>query len=144
MNLTHGLTSVGQLGLNASRATEFITKLYFTTEADTEGMSSFIDNFLAETAAGGALISTTNSTSLELLTTNLVQGDHYVGTAKIGTDDGRYGGEAVVDTNTKVYGTDNLFVVDGSIHADLPTSNTQAIVMVIAEKAAEKILALPM
>ena len=28
-------------------------------------------------------------------------------------------GMAVVDTNTKVFGTDNLFVVDASIHADL-------------------------
>jgi cellobiose dehydrogenase (acceptor) len=142
--LTHGLTSVGQLSVNATGATELITKPYFTTEADTNGMAAFIDNFLAETAASGTLLSTTNSTGLELLATNLVQGDHYVGTAKIGTDDGRYGGEAVVDTNTKVYGTDNLFVVDGSIHADLPTGNTQAIVMVVAEKAAQKILALPM
>lgn len=48
----------------------------------------------------------------------------------------------VVDTNTKVYGTDNLFVVDASIHPDLPTGNTQAIVMVAAEAAAARILAL--
>ncbi|KAL5409176.1 hypothetical protein PMIN03_006106 [Paraphaeosphaeria minitans] len=48
----------------------------------------------------------------------------------------------VVDTNTLVYGTDNLFVVDASIHADLPTGNTQATVMVVAEHAVAKILAL--
>lgn len=142
--LTHGLTSVGQLGVNATGATEFITQPYFTTTADTEGMASFIDNFLAQTIAGGVLHPSTNATGLELLTSALVSGDHYVGTAKIGTDDGRYGGNAVVDTDTKVYGTDNLFVVDASIHADMPTGNTQAIVMVVAEKAAQKILALPM
>lgn len=51
-------------------------------------------------------------------------------------------GTAVVDTDTKVFGTDNLFVVDASIHPDLPTGNTQAIVMVVAEQAAAKILAL--
>jgi cellobiose dehydrogenase (acceptor) len=107
-------------------------------------MSSFIDKFLTETIAGNVLHPATNSTGLELLTSALVSGDHYVGTAKIDTDDGRYGGEAVVGTNTKVYGTDNLFVVDASIHADLPTGNTQAIVMVVAEKAAQKNLALPM
>jgi cellobiose dehydrogenase (acceptor) len=48
----------------------------------------------------------------------------------------------VVDTDTRVYGTDNLFVVDASIHPDMPTGNTQAIVMVAAEAAAARILAL--
>jgi len=63
--------------------------------------------------------------------------------AKLRTDSGLEGGEAVVDLDTKVYGTENLFVVDASIHADLPTGNTQAIVMVVAERAAERILVLP-
>lgn len=49
---------------------------------------------------------------------------------------------AVVDTDLKVLGMQNLFVVDASVHPDLPTGNTQAIVMVVAERAAEKILAL--
>ncbi len=142
--LTHGLTSVGALGVNASGTTEFITLPYFTTKEDSEGMASFLDNFIAQAAAGGVIHLASNSTGTELLTSALSQGDHFVGTAKIGTDDGRKGGEAVVDLDTKVYGTDNLFVVDASIHADLPTGNTQAIVMVVAEKAAQKILALPM
>jgi cellobiose dehydrogenase (acceptor) len=34
--------------------------------------------------------------------------NHWVGTAKMGTDSGLNGGTAVVDTNTKVYGTDNV------------------------------------
>lgn len=46
-----------------------------------------------------------------------------------------------MDLDTKVYGTDNLFVVDASFHPDLPTGNTQAIVMVAAEAAAKKVLA---
>ncbi|TEY80905.1 hypothetical protein BOTCAL_0036g00330 [Botryotinia calthae] len=64
-----------------------------------------------------------------------------VGTAKMGTDDGRSNGTAVVDLDTKVYGTDNLFVVDASIHHDLPTGNTQAIIMVVSEHAAARIAA---
>merc|ERR1712098_243456 len=68
-----------------------------------------------------------------------VQGSHFVGTTIMGeTNDGT----AVVDTNAKVFGTDNIFVVDASIHPDLPTGNTQAIVMVVAEHAAGKIIAL--
>ncbi|RAL68258.1 hypothetical protein DID88_008958 [Monilinia fructigena] len=68
-----------------------------------------------------------------------VTGSHFTGTAIMGTAND---GSSVVDTDTKVWGTDNLFVVDASIHPDMPTGNTQAIVMVAAEQAAQKILAL--
>ncbi|KAK0710759.1 cellobiose dehydrogenase [Lasiosphaeris hirsuta] len=64
-------------------------------------------------------------------------------TAKIGTDDGRTGGSAVVDLNTKVYGTDNLFVVDASIFPGMITANPSAAIVIVSEHAATKILALP-
>lgn len=35
-------------------------------------------------------------------------GGHYTGTDRLGTDNGRNSGSAVVDTNAKVYGMDNL------------------------------------
>lgn len=43
--------------------------------------------------------------------------------------------------DVKAWGTGNLYVVDSSIHADLPTSNTQAITTIVAEKTVEKIIA---
>lgn len=44
--------------------------------------------------------------------------------------------------DTDIFSTfQNLFVVDASIHPDLPTGNTQAIIMVVAEQAAAKIAA---
>ena len=61
----------------------------------------------------------------------------------MGTDDGRSGGTAVVDTNTKVWGTDNLFVIDASIFPGQVTSNPTAAIMIVSEHAAAKILALP-
>ncbi|KAK3368229.1 cellobiose dehydrogenase-like protein [Podospora didyma] len=70
--------------------------------------------------------------------------NHWTGTAKIGTDDGRINsGSAVVDTNTRVYGTDNLFVVDASIFPGVPTTNPSSYIVVAAEAASQKILALP-
>ncbi|KAL1862980.1 hypothetical protein VTK73DRAFT_6524 [Phialemonium thermophilum] len=70
--------------------------------------------------------------------------NHWMGTAKLGTDDGRLnGGTAVVDLDTRVYGTDNLFVVDASIFPGMPTTNPSALIVVAAEHAAERILALP-
>jgi cellobiose dehydrogenase (acceptor) len=61
----------------------------------------------------------------------------------MGLDDGRTGGTAVVDTNTKVYGMDNLFVVDASIFPGHITGNPSAAIIIASEHAAVKILALP-
>ncbi|KAK4107520.1 GMC oxidoreductase [Canariomyces notabilis] len=69
--------------------------------------------------------------------------NHWIGTAKMGTDDGRTGGTSVVDLNTKVYGMDNLFVVDASIFPGMITANPSAAIVIVSEHAATKILALP-
>lgn len=142
--ITHGAQSVGELGITAEGATEFITNPHMTSEEDTEAITMMIDRLLQMTSGSNSTLSVvaptgvSNVTAADLIKT-FKTGSHYVGTAKIGTK-----GDAgvVVDTNTKVYGTDNLFVVDASIHPDLPTGNTQAIIMVAAEAAAAKILAL--
>lgn len=68
--------------------------------------------------------------------------NHWIGTNKMGTKDGRDGGDAVVDTNTKVYGTDNLFVVDASIFPGMVTTNPSSYVVTVAEHASQKILGL--
>lgn len=49
----------------------------------------------------------------------------------------------MVDLNTKVYGTDNIFVVDASIFPGHITGNPSAAIVIAAEHAATKILALP-
>jgi cellobiose dehydrogenase (acceptor) len=137
--LTHGLTSVGQLGMAANGSTVFITSPYFQDPVDAQGLESFITNFTNQViSSSSTLTPATNLTAAEMLTADFAVGDHFVGTTKMGENDGT----SVVDTNTKVYGTDNLFVVDASIHPDLPTGNTQAIIMVVAERASQLIAAL--
>ncbi|KAI6760392.1 hypothetical protein HG530_009252 [Fusarium avenaceum] len=69
--------------------------------------------------------------------------NHWIGTNKLGKDDGRQGGTAVVDLNTKVYGTDNLFITDASIFPGMVTTNPSAYFVTAAEKASNDILALP-
>ncbi|KAK3303946.1 cellobiose dehydrogenase [Chaetomium strumarium] len=69
--------------------------------------------------------------------------NHWIGTAKMGADDGRSGGTAVVDLDTRVYGTDNIFVVDASIFPGHITGNPSAMIVIAAEHAATRILALP-
>ncbi|KAI0912248.1 cellobiose dehydrogenase [Ustulina deusta] len=66
--------------------------------------------------------------------------NHWLGTNKMGLDDGRKAnGTAVVDLDTKVYGTDNLFVVDGSIFPGMVTANPSAMIVTAAENAAVRI-----
>jgi cellobiose dehydrogenase (acceptor) len=78
-----------------------------------------------------------------VVSTSNRRANHWIGSCKLGSDDGRNGGSAVVDLNTKVYGTDNLFVVDASIFPGMVSTNPSALIVTVAEHASEKILALP-
>jgi cellobiose dehydrogenase (acceptor) len=69
--------------------------------------------------------------------------NHWMGTCKMGLDSTLVGnGTAVVDTNNKVYGTDNIFVMDASIFPGQVTTNPSALIVTASEHASEKILAL--
>ncbi|QDS72710.1 hypothetical protein FKW77_003452 [Venturia effusa] len=143
--LTHGLTSVGQLGITAAGATTFITKPWLNTAEDKTALIDFSNSLLAMSRANTSTITSSTYKNGSLVTeTDLLAsyttGSHFVGTAKMQTSPSDT--NAVVDTDTKVLGMTNLFAVDASIHPDLPTGNTQAMVMIVAEHAAEKILAL--
>ncbi|CAG8001164.1 unnamed protein product [Penicillium olsonii] len=139
--LTHGLTSSGVLGLDTTGKTIFEQSPYLQTASDRKAARKFVQNMVDEITAPSTGFELQTNTNVSAILKAQTSGNHYTTTAKMGTDDGRYNnGTSVVDTNAKVYGVDNLFIVDGSIHPDLPTGNIQTTIMVVAEAAAAKIL----
>ncbi|EYE91315.1 putative cellobiose dehydrogenase [Aspergillus ruber CBS 135680] len=138
--LTHGATSSGVLGINGQGSTTIETEPYLQTEEDKEATTRFLQGLVKDLKNSPMGFSIQDFSDVETLLAQKTAGDHYLGTAKMGTDDGRKNGSSVVDTSAKVYGTENLYIVDASIHPDLPTGNTQAIVMIAAEAAVEKIV----
>ncbi len=61
---------------------------------------------------------------------------HLIGTARMGPASDP---DAVVDAQLRVHGIDNLRVVDASIMPTMPSANTNAATLMIAEKAADMI-----
>ncbi|KAJ5908053.1 hypothetical protein N7495_000735 [Penicillium taxi] len=139
--MTHGLTSSGVLGLDEKQNTVFEKSPYMNTRGDILAATRFIDSLVKDIKAPGSGFELQTNLNVSAILASQSPGIHYTSSAKMGTDSGLKNGTSVVDVNTKVYGMDNLYVVDGSIHPDLPTGNIQATIMVIAEAAAARILA---
>ena len=135
--LTHGATSTGSLGMTSAGATKLISEPYLKTAGDKEAIITFLNQLISYAQKPNSTLTIASNTTAESIISDYTTGSHFVGTAKMGTEND---GSSVVDVDTKVWGTDNLFVVDASIHPDLPTGNTQAMVMVVAEHAADKII----
>uniref|UniRef100_L2G9P1 Gmc oxidoreductase n=1 Tax=Colletotrichum fructicola (strain Nara gc5) TaxID=1213859 RepID=L2G9P1_COLFN len=112
--LTHGTTSVGTVEITPEGATNMTQKPLLHTEGDVEALTTMVDTLLQYARKPDSILSMGSSND----------------------------GKSVVDPDTKVWGTENLFVVDGSMHPEVPTGNTQAPIMVAAAYAAKRILAL--
>ncbi|KAK0466740.1 uncharacterized protein EV420DRAFT_1474181 [Desarmillaria tabescens] len=136
--LTHGLTSSGRLGILSNGTTTLLDSPWLTTEDDKTSITSFMETFIGYFDNQTVLSISADSVTAEGLTETYTTGSHWAASCAMGESND---GSSVVDTDTKVWGTDNLFIADASIHPDLPIGNIQATIMVVAEKAAEKILA---
>ncbi|KAJ7779829.1 hypothetical protein B0H16DRAFT_726606 [Mycena metata] len=142
--LSTGLTSRGRLGIDNDLNGVPLVQPYFTDPADESTLVTAINDVIAsvKNVPGLKLITPDNTTTVANFVrtyadANLLS-NHWVGANKVGTSPT----SAVVDVNTKVFDTTNLFVVDASIIPSLPYGNPTGVIMSTAEQAVAKILAL--
>lgn len=150
--LGRGATSRGRMTITPELSTVVSDVPYLKDPNDREAVIQGLIN-LQEALSGVANLTWTYpnaSISAREYVENMVvspsnrRSNHWMGTAKLGLDDGRAEyGTAVVDLDTRVYGTDNLFVVDASIFPGVPTTNPSSYIVTAAEHASQRILALP-
>ncbi|OLN93072.1 Cellobiose dehydrogenase 6 [Colletotrichum chlorophyti] len=148
--LGRGATSRGRMTIQPSLATAVTVNPYLNDKNDAEAVIKGLENLQAALKNVPNLVwshpppgtSVRDYVTNMLISTSNRRANHWIGTNKLGTRDGRNSGDAVVDVNTKVYGTDNLFVVDASIFPGMVTTNPSSYIVVAGEHAAAKILAL--
>ncbi|KAJ9137225.1 Fungal cellulose binding domain-containing protein [Pleurostoma richardsiae] len=148
--LGRGATSRGRMTITSGLNTVVSTLPYLRDKNDVDAVIQGIvnlQNALKSVANLTWAYPDANTSAADFVNNMVVstsnrRANHWIGTCKIGTDDGRNGGTAVVDLDTRVYGTDNLFVVDASIFPGMMTTNPSAYIVIAAEHASERILAL--
>ncbi|EGN94369.1 hypothetical protein SERLA73DRAFT_171373 [Serpula lacrymans var. lacrymans S7.3] len=137
--LSQGVTSRGRIGINAALTGLPLVNPWFTDPVDKSTLITALNDIVSNinTVPGLTLITPDNQTTITDYVNSYDPGsldsNHWVGSNSIGS---------VVDSNTKVFSTNNLFVVDASIIPSLPTGNPHGTLMSAAEQAAAKILAL--
>ncbi|KAI0320478.1 cellobiose dehydrogenase [Amylostereum chailletii] len=142
--LSDGVTSRGRIGITASLNAQPIVQPWFQDPIDQQVLTAAIKTLVAniDNISGLTMITPDNHMTIdqyvEAYDRATMGSNHWVGAAKIGTDPTT----AVVDTNVKVFNTNNLFVVDASIIPALPMGNPHGMLMSAAEQAVAKILAL--
>lgn len=152
--LGRGATSRGRMTLTPALSTIVSDVPYLKDANDREAVIQGLANVQAALGrvAGLAFTYPNASVSAREYVEGMVvspsnrRSNHWMGTNRIGADDGRLGDGttgSVVDLNTRVYGTDNLFVVDASIFPGVPTTNPSSYIVTAAEHASQKILSLP-
>ncbi|KAG6833025.1 substrate-specific activator of APC-dependent proteolysis [Tephrocybe sp. NHM501043] len=141
--LSTGITSRGRIGIDEALTARPLVNPWFTDPVDKAVLIQVINDLIlnVKNISGLTLITPDNTTTITNYVNNYdtasLNSNHWVGSNIIGTN-----GKAVVDENTKVFNTNNLFVVDASIIPSMPMGNPHGTIMSMAEQAAAKILAL--
>ncbi|KLP05448.1 Uncharacterized protein Y057_5644 [Fusarium fujikuroi] len=84
--LTHGTSTVGELGITAGGNTVLNTKPWLIDQEDRKAMADFVQYWLDLTSGSNSTLSyiTPGATVDDILATKMISGDHWMGSAKMG------------------------------------------------------------
>lgn len=140
--LSTGITSRGRIGIDAAMTARALENPWFTDPIDKQILIQGINDLLSavEQVPGLTLVTPDNTTTITDYVNNYDPGslnsNHWVGSCSIGNSSSN----AVVDQNTKVFNTNNLFIIDASIVPGMPMGNPHGMLMSMAEQAVDKVL----
>lgn len=145
MYLGRGTVSRGAIGISSSLDISVTTLPFLIDANDKAAVVQGVENLrnaLANVANLTWLQPSDNITSEEyvddyVITASGRRSNHWMGTCKMGASSSN----SVVDVNTRVFGTTNLFVVDASIFPGQVTTNPSAFIVIASEHAVERLTA---
>jgi len=137
---TSGLRSFGRVGLDDKGIATPSGGFFYSDPRDAQAVGTFVHGiFKALPPTLKPLNIAGNSTLEEVVKWISTPSPYTLGNVQHWSSSCRF--ETCVDADTRVIGMDNLFVVDASISSPLTTNPVMG-TMIIAERAAERILAL--
>nr|Q01738.1 RecName: Full=Cellobiose dehydrogenase; Short=CDH; AltName: Full=Cellobiose-quinone oxidoreductase; Flags: Precursor [Phanerodontia chrysosporium]AAB61455.1 cellobiose dehydrogenase [Phanerodontia chrysosporium]AAB92262.1 cellobiose dehydrogenase [Phanerodontia chrysosporium]AAC49277.1 cellobiose dehydrogenase [Phanerodontia chrysosporium] len=142
--LSTGIQSRGRIGIDAALRGTVLTPPWLVNPVDKTVLLQALHDVVSNIGSipGLTMITPDVTQTLEeyvdAYDPATMNSNHWVSSTTIGSSPQ----SAVVDSNVKVFGTNNLFIVDAGIIPHLPTGNPQGTLMSAAEQAAAKILAL--
>lgn len=136
---TSGLRSMGRVNLD-TRGIALPNSNFYADSRDATAIATFIHNIFAAMPADLESLNLAKNSTVEQIAAYITSSTPYTrGNVQHWSSSCRF--ESCVDNNAKVIGMENLFVVDASIVPPL-TTNPAMGVMITAERAVERILAL--
>ncbi|QRV90517.1 GMC oxidoreductase [Ceratobasidium sp. AG-Ba] len=141
MYASTGITSVGRIGINSTMWGVILQNPWLVDPVDRATLETAFSDFLStyKQVPNLQLVTPNSTTSIPThIQTATTGSNHWVGSTRIGSGPTN----SVVDRNTKVWKTKNLFIVDAGIFPGMPTGNPVGSFLVMAEMASHKILGL--
>ncbi|THH28872.1 hypothetical protein EUX98_g5306 [Antrodiella citrinella] len=144
MYLSTGITSRGRVGIDAALRAQPLVNPWFADPVDKTVLLQALEDVVSNinTVSGMTMITPDRTQTIQeyvdAYDPSTMDSNHWVASNRIGANST----VGVVDENTLVFGTDNLFIVDASIIPSLPMGNPHGMLMSTAEQAVAKILAL--